>query len=478
MINAFKIMGFHLFSPVLRQIITQPKACFSYSVLRHSFVNTDSKPAKRKGKPDLPAHWHSLSWEERLSDAVTPLWRLSYEQQLKWKQEQQHKILLEMTKLAQDLPHKPDDLRFPLLPIVPSPVIDGYRNKSTFSVNTGVDGNPKTVGFYIGNGKSGNIVCVHGDHLLNMPPKHKMVARYYEQFLRLSPLNPCILFHDGGHWREITIRTNSAGHTMAIVYFHPQQLKPEEITIHKADLVEYFTEGPGAVCQLDSLYFQESTMTRCSHEQSPYQLLYGQPHIFEEVLGFKFRISADSFFQVNRGAAEALYRTVAELNRTCVGGTLLDICCGTGAIGISLSTQMERVIGIELIEQAVKDAKYNAELNGVNNCEFLSGKAEVVLPNLMPTLGSHGGLTAVVNPSRAGLHYRVVRALRNHPAIKRLVYISCKPDGEAMRNFRDLCCGSNFQRKINGEAFKPVVAVPVDLFPHTPHCELVLVFER
>ncbi|XP_051507789.1 tRNA (uracil-5-)-methyltransferase homolog B-like isoform X3 [Myxocyprinus asiaticus] len=181
--------------------------------------------------------------------------------------------------------------------------------------------------------------------------------------------------------------------------------------------------------------------------------------------------------QVNRGAAEALYKTVAELNRACVGGSLLDVCCGTGAIGISLSPQMERVIGIELIEQAVEDAKHNAALNRVNNCKFLSGKAEVVLPSLMPTLSFDGGLTAIVNPSRAGLHYRVVKSLRNHPAIRRLMYISCKPDSETMRNFRDFCCRSDYQRKLTGEAFAPTVAVLVDLFPHTPHCELVLLFE-
>ncbi|XP_039527606.1 tRNA (uracil(54)-C(5))-methyltransferase homolog-B [Pimephales promelas] len=480
MSRAYETMRLHLTWPLVKKIVTVPKISFGYLITSRCGVSTSCKPVKRRNErnPKLPADWHTLSWEERLADTVTPLWRMNYEKQLQWKQDQQHKILLEMTKqLAQDsmLPFS-NDLRFPLLSIVPSPVRDGYRNKSTFSVNKGKDGNPKTVGFYIGNGRTGNIVCVHGDHLLNMPSKHSMVARYYEDFIRRSPLRPCILFHDGGHWREITIRTSSAGHTMAIVYFHPQNLRPEDICIHKAALVEYFAHGPGAVCQLDSLYFQESTMTRCSNEQSPYQLLHGQPYIFEEVLGFKFRISADSFFQVNRGAAEALYKTVAELNRACVGGTLLDVCCGTGAIGISLSPQMERVIGIELIEQAVEDAKFNAALNRVNNCQFFSGKAEVVLPNMMPTLNSDGGLTAVVNPSRAGLHYRVVRALRNHPAIRRLVYISCKPDGEAMRNFRELCSG--FKRNITGEAFKPTVAVPVDLFPHTTHCELVLVFER
>ncbi|XP_051507786.1 tRNA (uracil-5-)-methyltransferase homolog B-like isoform X1 [Myxocyprinus asiaticus] len=278
-----------------------------------------------------------------------------------------------------------------------------------------------------------------------------MVARHYEDFIHLSRLSPCILFHDGGHWREIAIRTTSTGQTMAIVYIHPQTLMPEEIGIHKAAQVEYFIQGHGAVCKLDYLYFQESTMTCVSQEQSPYQ--------------------------VNRGAAEALYKTVAELNRACVGGSLLDVCCGTGAIGISLSPQMERVIGIELIEQAVEDAKHNAALNRVNNCKFLSGKAEVVLPSLMPTLSFDGGLTAIVNPSRAGLHYRVVKSLRNHPAIRRLMYISCKPDSETMRNFRDFCCRSDYQRKLTGEAFAPTVAVLVDLFPHTPHCELVLLFE-
>nr|XP_033469325.1 tRNA (uracil(54)-C(5))-methyltransferase homolog-B isoform X2 [Epinephelus lanceolatus] len=378
---------------------------------------------------------------------------------------------------------------FPVLSILPSPVRDGYRNKSSFSVNRGVDGNTKTVGFYVGTGKERNIVCINGDHLLNVPEKHKLIARCYQDFVRLSPLEPCLLFHTGGHWREVTVRTNTEGHTMAIVYFHPQALTPEEVAVHKAELVDYFTQGPGSVCQLGSLFFQESTMTRCTHEESPYQLLHGQPHMYEEVLGFKFRISADAFFQVNQAAAEVLYSTVRDLcmpdseeggGRTKVGGTLLDVCCGTGAIGIITSPRVDRIIGIELLGQAVEDARHNAALNNVQNCEFIPGKAEVVLPGLMSQLSSAGGgpVAAVVNPSRAGLHHRVVQALRNQPAIRRLVYVSCKPDGEAMRNFRELCCAPDLQKKLTGEAFSPTLAVPVDMFPHTPHCEVVLLFER
>ncbi|XP_059214885.1 tRNA (uracil-5-)-methyltransferase homolog B [Centropristis striata] len=436
-----------------------------------------------------------LSWEERLADAITPLWRLSYEEQLELKQKHQESILSQLSRyLSGDLKSQsssPAESRpsFPVLPVKPSPVRDGYRNKSTFSVNIGVNGNPKTVGYYVGTGRERNIVCINPDHLLNTPEQHKLVARCYQDFIRLSSLEPCLLFHTGGHWREVTVRTNAEGRTMAIVYFHPQMLTPEEVAIHKAQLVDYFTQGPGTVCHLDSLFFQESTMTRCTHEESPYQLLYGQPHIYEEVLGFKFRISADAFFQVNQAAAEVLYSTVRELcvpnpeeggERTKVSGTLLDVCCGTGTIGITISPRVNRVVGIELIEQAVEDARHNAALNNVHNCEFIAGKAEVALPALLSQLSSEGGglVTAVVNPARAGLHHRVVQALRNQPTIRRLVYVSCKPDGEAMRNFKELCCAPDPQKKLRGEAFSPSLAVPVDMFPHTRHCEVVLLFER
>ncbi|KAJ3610159.1 hypothetical protein NHX12_022253 [Muraenolepis orangiensis] len=469
------------------------------------------KPKKvRRKTPTTGAFDTSVSlWEERVAEAVTPLWRLAYHQQLHVKQQSQEHILSQFSSRlshlissAQQSPAMASDTPgFTVLPIMQSPVRDGYRNKSTFSVNKGVDGNPKTVGFYVSAARDRRIVCVNADHLLNMPEKHKQVARCYQEFIRLSPLEPCLLFHEGGHWREVTVRTNAQRHTMAIVYFHPQTLVPEEIAVHKTALVDYFTKGPGAVCELDSLFFQESSMTRCGHEESPYQLLYGQPHIYEELLGFQFRVSPDAFFQINTAAAEVLLTVARDLcfpegtaERGGGGGgpagTLLDVCCGTGAIGIALSPAAERVVGVELVQQAVEDARHNAAVNGVLNCRFLAGKAEVILPEIVSQLGSSGeeerggggggvgGVTAVVNPARAGLHYRVVRALRNQPAVRRLLYISCKPEGEAMRNFLELCCPPDPQKKLEGEAFSPRVAVPIDMFPHTHHCELVLLFER
>ncbi|KAH0630999.1 hypothetical protein JD844_004460 [Phrynosoma platyrhinos] len=409
------------------------------------------KQPRKKGWKHKKLKERNSSWEERLSSAVTPLCGLPYEEQLQ-------------------------------------PVVNGYRNKSTFSVNRGPDGNPKTVGLYVGHGKGRDIVCVRANHLLNMPAAHLQVAQCYEEFLRQSPLDPCLLFHLGGHWREIIVRSNKKGDTMAIITFHPQDLSPEELCYQKELIKDFFLQGPGAVCALTSLYFQESTMTHCSHQQSPYQLLYGEPHIFEELQGLKFRISPDAFFQVNTAGAEVLYQTIGKLSSVCKDTILLDICCGTGAIGLSLAEQVGRVVGIEVVDQAVEDARWNAAFNGISNCEFQCGKAEVVLPQFLTSWTDCHPLTAVVNPSRAGLRYfltsflssdyRVVRALRNCEAIRTLVYVSCKPEGEAMRNFLEFCCPQAAEKKLVGEPFMPLFAVPVDLFPHTTHCELVLLFAR
>ncbi|XP_015715749.1 tRNA (uracil(54)-C(5))-methyltransferase homolog isoform X2 [Coturnix japonica] len=443
---------------------------------------TGERAAKRRRKKgtegcSLPAS----SWEERLADAATPLWRLPYQEQLQVKYERLREVLQTLTSHLEELGggvQDPSGLCCPLQPVVPSPTVNGYRNKSTFSVNRGPDGNPKTVGLYVGTGRARNIVCVRTAHMKNIPQKHTQVAQCYEQFIRRSPLDSCILFHEGGHWRELVVRTSQHGHTMAIVTFHPQQLGQEALAAQKELLREFFTHGPGAACALTSLYFQESTMTRCSHEQSPFQLLHGEPHIFEDVLGLTFRISPDAFFQVNTSGAEVLYQAVRELSQAAGDTVLLDVCCGTGTIGLSLARHVSKVIGVEIVQKAIEDARWNAAFNGISNCEFHSGKAEVVLPALLSSWEDARPLVAVVNPSRAGIHHRVVKAIRSCGAIRRLLYISCKPEGEAMRNFLQLCCPADPGKKLEGDPFAPALAVPFDMFPHTAHCELVLLLTR
>ncbi|KAM6198408.1 tRNA (uracil-5-)-methyltransferase homolog B-like isoform 2-T2 [Sarcoramphus papa] len=157
-------------------------------------VLTEKKTAakwKEKKKAREGCSLPGSSWEERLANAATPLWRLPYQEQLQVKYESQRKILQTLASRLEELgidAQKPGGLCCPLQPVVPSPVINGYRNKSTFSVNRGPDGNPKTVGLYVGTGRARNIVCVKANHMENIPPKHKQVAQVNKEVMSVPRL--------------------------------------------------------------------------------------------------------------------------------------------------------------------------------------------------------------------------------------------------------------------------------------------------
>lgn len=131
-----------------RPPLTLRQSCLFYSTSECVLTYPREQQRRRLKKPRVAG---DLSWEERLADAVTPLWRLNYDEQLELKQKKQERILQQLSGyLSGD---SQSQLSFPVLPVLPSPVRDGYRNKSTFSVNRGIDGNPKTVGYYVGTGK-------------------------------------------------------------------------------------------------------------------------------------------------------------------------------------------------------------------------------------------------------------------------------------------------------------------------------------
>ena len=200
----------------------------------------------------------------------------------------------------------------------------------------------------------------------------------------------------------------------------------------------------------------------------------------------------------------------------------LDLCCGNGAIGIWLARRLHaerigapfersgrlslaempdaelvgadvlgaevvgaEVLGIELSAAAASDAEFNARLNGVRY-RVIRGRVEEELPRLLDEhCPASGAASAIVDPPRTGLSSKVCRALRASPALRHIVYVSCNPlghqlrtdyvvrDGSLAENVRCLC-----DQKGRGRPFRITSATPVDLFPHTPHCELVLVLER
>jgi tRNA (uracil-5-)-methyltransferase len=184
---------------------------------------------------------------------------------------------------------------------------------------------------------------------------------------------------------------------------------------------------------------------------------------------------------------------------------VLDVCCCTGTIGLVCAPHVGRVVGVELSAAAVEDAKRNAVANGVANAVFLCERAEAVMKDVIqrasdapaPTAAAAAdgatassssagaaavpitNVVAIVDPPRGGLHPSVIRALRTCKPLKRIVYVSCNPTGSLIEDAVKLCApqeeNSAYAR---GPPLRPVLAVPVDLFPDTPHCEMVVLFER
>ena len=194
------------------------------------------------------------------------------------------------------------------------------------------------------------------------------------------------------------------------------------------------------------------------------EILGGQRVITERLGEFTFEISSNSFFQTNPRQAEKLYGIVLDMAELQGDEEVLDLYCGNGTISIFLSSSAKKVIGVEAVEETVQNARRNAEINGVNNCEFIQGETKGVLKDL--ELDNRTPQLVVIDPPRAGLHPRGVKSLLN---IKppRIIYVSCNPTTLA-RDLRILC----------EKDYELENVQPVDMFPHTYHIESVAKLSR
>ncbi|XP_034154972.2 tRNA (uracil-5-)-methyltransferase homolog A [Pangasianodon hypophthalmus] len=437
-----------------------------------------------------PAEGHDGAEDEPLSvqiaNAVTPLWQVPYDEQLRRKEREVEEVLHTLTREIGNsnkamLPwlfmqkEKNNGVCCPLESIRPSPVQTEYRNKCEFVIGTGADGEDKTVGFRLGKYKGGSCAVASPSDTVHVPAAAKRVVLAFQNYIRTTPYAVYSPEKYEGHWRQLTVRTSRTNQIMAIVFFHPQKLAEDEMASLKASLRRYFTDSEGKDSGVTSLHFvRMGQRTSAGTEDLPCELVAGDAWIHEELLGLRFRISPHSFFQTNTPAAEVLYSAVGEWAQLDHDSTVLDVCCGTGTIGISLAKRVRKVIGIELCQEAVDDAKVNAQANGLTNIEFHCGKAEDIFPTVLNAVVSPN-VTAIVDPPRAGLNSKVILAIRWAEHLKRLVYVACNAKA-AMNNFIDLCRAPS--NRVRGAPFRPVRAMAVDLFPQTMHCETILLFER
>ena len=189
--------------------------------------------------------------------------------------------------------------------------------------------------------------------------------------------------------------------------------------------------------------------------------IYGQDYIYEKILGLTFKISPFSFFQTNSKGAEVLYETA----RSYVGETkdkvIFDLYSGTGTIAQMLAPVAKKVIGVEIVEEAVEAAKENAALNGLDNCEFIAGDVLKVIDDIQdkPDI-------IVLDPPRDGIHPKAIEKIIAY-GVDEMVYISCKPTSLV----RDL-------EILQARGYKVVRGCAIDQFVNTLHCESIVLLQR
>lgn len=193
-------------------------------------------------------------------------------------------------------------------------------------------------------------------------------------------------------------------------------------------------------------------------------VLYGKPYITDILCDMTFRLSPLSFYQVNRDQAECLYRKAAEEAELTGNETLLDLYCGTGTIGLSMAKHVKTLIGVEVVEAAVADARLNAEQNGITNARFMAADAAAAATQL-----EREGVrpdVVILDPPRKGCEESVIDTV-SRMAPDRVVYVSCDPATLA----RDL-------KRFAEREYETIRVTPVDMFPRTAHVESVAALRR
>ena len=333
-----------------------------------------------------------------------------------------------------------------------SPRQFAYRNKMEFSFGDEVKDGPLALGMHK-RGSFYDIVTVDQCEIVD-DDYNKILACVLEYFKETDLSFYHKLSHQG-YLRHLLVRKGQKTGEILIDLVTSTQSVPSLEGL-KDRLLELELEGR-IVGLLNTL--NDSLADVVQNDET--KILYGQDYFYEELLGLKFKISPFSFFQTNSLGAEVLYETA----RSYVGETkdkvIFDLYSGTGTIAQMLAPVAKKVIGIEIVEEAVEAAKVNAALNNLDNCEFIAGDVlkAIDLVKEKPDL-------IVLDPPRDGIHPKALLKIIDF-GVDRMVYISCKPTSLV----RDL-------EVLQGRGYEVVKVVGVDMFPGTGHVETIVALHR
>lgn len=338
-----------------------------------------------------------------------------------------------------------------LKPIIDAENINNYRNKAQIPIGSGTNGE-LNLGFYAAH--SHRIISC--EECLLQPKAFGAAINAFIEWQRKTHEDVYNESTGRGHMRHLFLRrAESTGEVMVCVVVNGNGVHNEP------GLVELLKKNVSGL---------KSVMINVNREKSnvilgeKFRTVWGQNYITDELCGLRFRISAKSFYQINSRQAELLYKIAGEYAGLTGVETVLDFYCGTGTIGLSMAKKAGHVIGVEIVEQAVEDAKKNAEENGISNAEFICADAEKAAA--MVTEKGIKPDVVILDPPRKGCGAGLIETV-SKLAPKRIVYISCDPATLA----RDL---KIFARK----GYQPQEITPVDMFPRTAHVETVVLLSK
>jgi len=406
-------------------------------------------------------HFHSYA-----ADRVTPFcehfgtcggckWQmLPYDKQLAYKQQQVNDNLTRIGKL--ELPD--------MQPILGSKHVTHYRNKLEFTFSNkawmpaeaiaedGTIPRQNALGFHVP--KLFDKVLDINTCYLEAEPVNAI-----RNTIRAYALEHNLSFYDiraqVGWLRNLMVRILTTGEVMVNLVIQHENKKDREALLN-----HLLATVPGITTVL---YTINPKLNDSIFDLEP-KVYFGKGYAVEKLEDFSFKIGPKSFFQTNTSQGEVLYQVTREFAGLTGTEIVYDLYCGTGSIGIFVSRKAGKVVGIELIKEAIDDAKENAARNGVNNAQFFAGDVVDICNDAF--FAQHGQPDVIItDPPRAGMHEKLVNKLLEIAA-PRIVYVSCNPATQA----RDLA--------LLDQMYAVKKIQPVDMFPHTHHIENVVLLEK
>lgn len=363
---------------------------------------------------------------------------MTYAEELRAKRQRVSDALERLGGVALDLP-----------PVLGAEHPVRYRNKVQFPVSEGRRG--LAVGYY----RPRSHDVLDAEDCLLQPREVTVLRRAFKEWMVTYGVPPYDETRRTGLIRHLYVRTNRAGEGLCCVVVNGESVP------FAGELVEALR---GALPHLVGVVLNKNTRDTNVILGEHYRTLWGRDWLEEELCGLTFRLSVPSFFQINQPQTQRLYQVALEFAGLTGTETVLDLYCGIGTISLAMARQAGRVIGAEIVPQAIEDAKKNAQRNGVTNGEFFCGDAGAVAQKL-----SEEGVrpdVICVDPPRKGLAPQVPEILAGMGP-ERIVYVSCDPATLA----RDVKRFGEFgYRAVRGQA--------VDLFPRSAHVETVILLVR